>query len=502
MPRMATASSTRLAVARSSLRTCTHSSRLCRTPGRTRSTVTPPGQLGVGRPWSTRRPRRAWSRSGPRPGPHSGWPGICSGIWSPGHQRRRTPPAGSTPRPFQPCAESPAEIARKLAVRVRRRPGPRSSVVADQSGAATRSASRRSTVTVGCARREQQVAGDAPEPPAPPGAARRRASSRRASGGAARRRHRRPTRAPGQRRGPGRRLGQVGVDGDPGLGHRRRPPPGATGRGAQGADEVRRHVGQRSSRSRASARSTTSSTSGGTGRPTAGARGGVGRGRQAGVRSTAPARPGAGRTARRGSTRRRARRDALALRLLGRDVGRRAGDHRQPRGHAPAPCPDRGRPPSPAPAPSTRRLASGRRCGTARWPASRRGAAPRAGAGPAGRRRPAGPPTSACPSASGPTREPVGEVALVGVRHHQEGAAVLQLAGVVDRDDVRRLDLAQEAPLLHEPLADLVVLGPVVGEHLDGDRASRAARRRRARRWRSHRSRCVGARRSDRDERA
>ena len=69
-----------------------------------------------------------------------------------------------------------------------------------------------------------------------------------------------------------------------------------------------------------------------------------------------------------------------------------------------------------------------------------------------------------------PDLEPVGERALVGVRHHQVGPAVVELAGVVDRHDVRRLHLAQEPALLEEPLPDVVVLGPVVGEHLDRDR--------------------------------
>ena len=63
--------------------------------------------------------------------------------------------------------------------------------------------------------------------------------------------------------------------------------------------------------------------------------------------------------------------------------------------------------------------------------------------------------------------EPVGQRALVGVRHHEERALVGELAGVVDRDDVGRLDLAQEATLLDEALADVQVAGPVVGEHLD-----------------------------------
>ncbi len=65
--------------------------------------------------------------------------------------------------------------------------------------------------------------------------------------------------------------------------------------------------------------------------------------------------------------------------------------------------------------------------------------------------------------------EPVGEGALVGVRHHQVGAAVVELAGVVDRDHVRRLHAAQVATLLDEAGPDVVVLGPVVRQHLHRD---------------------------------
>ena len=94
--------------------------------------------------------------------------------------------------------------------------------------------------------------------------------------------------------------------------------------------------------------------------------------------------------------------------------------------------------------------------------------------------------------------EPVGERALVGVPHHQVGPAVVELAGVVDGHDVRRLDLAQEPALVDEPLLHVVVVGPVVGEHLDGDRGVEAARRSRATPWRNHPSRCAVVRRSDR----
>ena len=66
--------------------------------------------------------------------------------------------------------------------------------------------------------------------------------------------------------------------------------------------------------------------------------------------------------------------------------------------------------------------------------------------------------------------EPVGEGALVRVRHHQVRPPVVELAGVVDRHHVRRLHLAQEPTLVDEPLLHVVVVGPVVGEHLDGDR--------------------------------
>jgi len=66
--------------------------------------------------------------------------------------------------------------------------------------------------------------------------------------------------------------------------------------------------------------------------------------------------------------------------------------------------------------------------------------------------------------------EPVGQRALVGVGHDQVGAAVAELAGVVDGHHVGRLDPAQEAALFDEAGADVVVVGPVVGEHLHRDR--------------------------------
>ncbi len=65
--------------------------------------------------------------------------------------------------------------------------------------------------------------------------------------------------------------------------------------------------------------------------------------------------------------------------------------------------------------------------------------------------------------------ETVGEGALVGVRHHQERPPVVELSGVEDGDHVRRLDLAQIASLVDEPLPHVVVGGPVVGQHLDRD---------------------------------
>ena len=73
-----------------------------------------------------------------------------------------------------------------------------------------------------------------------------------------------------------------------------------------------------------------------------------------------------------------------------------------------------------------------------------------------------------------PGLEPVGERALVGVPHHEVRPAVVELAGVVDGDDVGRVDLAQEPPLVDEPLLHVVVVGPVVGEHLDGNRGVEA----------------------------
>ena len=65
--------------------------------------------------------------------------------------------------------------------------------------------------------------------------------------------------------------------------------------------------------------------------------------------------------------------------------------------------------------------------------------------------------------------EPVRERALVGVRHDEVGPAVVELTRVVHRHHVRRLDLAEEPSLLDEPAADVVVLGPVVRQHLDRD---------------------------------
>jgi hypothetical protein len=65
-----------------------------------------------------------------------------------------------------------------------------------------------------------------------------------------------------------------------------------------------------------------------------------------------------------------------------------------------------------------------------------------------------------------PRFQPVGEGAPVGVRHHQVGAAIGEHACVVDGDDVRGVDPAEVAALLHEASADVVVLGPVVGEDL------------------------------------
>ena len=66
--------------------------------------------------------------------------------------------------------------------------------------------------------------------------------------------------------------------------------------------------------------------------------------------------------------------------------------------------------------------------------------------------------------------EPIGQRALVGVRHHQVGPVVLQRPRVVHGDDVRGLHLAEEAALLEEALADVGVLGPVLREHLDRNR--------------------------------
>ena len=106
--------------------------------------------------------------------------------------------------------------------------------------------------------------------------------------------------------------------------------------------------------------------------------------------------------------------------------------------------------------------------------------------------------SSASWRASPPVSEPVGQRALVGVAHHQVGPAVVELARVVHRHHVRRLHLAQEPTLVDEPLLHVVVVGPVVGEHLDGHRRVELVVVARATPWRNHPSRCAVGRRSDR----
>ncbi len=153
--------------------------------------------------------------------------------------------------------------------------------------------------------------------------------------------------------------------------------------------------------------------------------------------------------------------EALATRLLGRDVGRGARDHGQPRGHVEGLAeaevghhrPDLA-------------VHAGTEQDVGRLDVAVQDAAHVQGVQPVthladhpqrGRR------------AQRPELEPIGEGALVGVRHDQERPTVVELAGVVDRHHVRRLDLAQVAPLVDEPLPDVLVRGPVVGQHLDRD---------------------------------
>src|SRR5262249_24563236 len=63
----------------------------------------------------------------------------------------------------------------------------------------------------------------------------------------------------------------------------------------------------------------------------------------------------------------------------------------------------------------------------------------------------------------------VGQVALVGVGHHEVGAAVGQLVDVVDVDHMTRLRAPQQPRLAFESLTDVEPLGPVLGEHLNSD---------------------------------
>ena len=158
-----------------------------------------------------------------------------------------------------------------------------------------------------------------------------------------------------------------------------------------------------------------------------------------------------------------ARVEPLAARLLGGDVGGGAADHRQPRGHV-------HRLAEPEVAEHREHLrAAGALDGAEEHVGGLHVAVQHAAVV---QRREAladlAHHVERLRTVEGGQLEPVGERALVGVRHDEVGAAVGELARVVDGHDVGGLDLAEEAPLLEEALADVEVLGPVVGEHLHG----------------------------------
>ena len=81
------------------------------------------------------------------------------------------------------------------------------------------------------------------------------------------------------------------------------------------------------------------------------------------------------------------------------------------------------------------------------------------------------------PASSAPSRAQQRlEVGPVDVAHRDEQAPV-DLAGLVDRDDVRVVEAGREPRLPQQPLAEALVLRESRGQHLERDRAARAARR-------------------------
>src|SRR5690606_31550559 len=64
----------------------------------------------------------------------------------------------------------------------------------------------------------------------------------------------------------------------------------------------------------------------------------------------------------------------------------------------------------------------------------------------------------------------VGDGAVVGEIHHEVRAVVRQRADVVDPDDVLVADPTQQPRFVEEPVADVEVVRPVLGQDLDGHR--------------------------------
>ena len=69
-----------------------------------------------------------------------------------------------------------------------------------------------------------------------------------------------------------------------------------------------------------------------------------------------------------------------------------------------------------------------------------------------------------------PATHPLEQRAAVGEIHDEVRSAVRELVDVVDADDVVRVGPPEDAGLLEEPLPDLLVVRPVLGQNLDRDR--------------------------------
>ena len=72
-------------------------------------------------------------------------------------------------------------------------------------------------------------------------------------------------------------------------------------------------------------------------------------------------------------------------------------------------------------------------------------------------------------SGAGPFGHPVSKAAAVGVVHDEVGTAIRELVDEVHTDGTVGVEAPQNPCLVGEALADVVVVGPVLGEDLDRD---------------------------------